>query len=328
MSSGTAAQLNMPSTNVADVDAAPRTDLKPFSRVENDPRPSIGKVFMIGTIAAVGPAPSRPYLHANLLPRQLALTTGATIAVIPGLRARQRSTAARSFQFVANRSLDRPNLAPAPARTSAQPPRPLRPAPLPLRPATATAPQPATNPVVAATAESAASQATAQAQAHAHASALAPPEEPISPLFAIKAFAIATALVTGSAAVVSVGVARLLGVQDVRRHTNSGSVVPALITRFAQMTEFTQSMRKWTASVLPEMSGRLYKAPDAREDGASPASDPPPPGYVRTQEDSIVGGWFADVVRGAEEERQEIIRARGLGGEAQDVPVAQSQGHD
>ncbi len=40
-------------------------------------------------------------------------------------------------------------------------------------------------------------------------------EEPISPLYAIKAFAIATAIVTGSAAVISIGTARLLGVQNV-----------------------------------------------------------------------------------------------------------------
>ena len=41
-------------------------------------------------------------------------------------------------------------------------------------------------------------------------------EEPISPLYAIKAFAIATAIVTGGATVLSVGTARILGIHNVR----------------------------------------------------------------------------------------------------------------
>lgn len=75
------------------------------------------------------------------------------------------------------------------------------------------------------------------------------------------------------------------------------------------MTEFTQAMRKWTAGVLPEMSGRLYKAPEEAP------HDPSGADQGRSQEDTIVGGWFADVVRGAEAEREEIIRARGLRGQ-------------
>jgi hypothetical protein len=73
------------------------------------------------------------------------------------------------------------------------------------------------------------------------------------------------------------------------------------------MEEFTTKMRQYTSSVLPTQ--RIYAPIVSSTSGPSSESG----GEERTEEDYIVSGWFKDVVDGAEEERREIVRDRGIG---------------
>ncbi len=70
------------------------------------------------------------------------------------------------------------------------------------------------------------------------------------------------------------------------------------------MEEFTSKMRQYTSSVLPTQ--RIYAPALSSSSGSSG------PGEERTEEDHIVSGWFKGVVEGAEEERKEIVRSRGI----------------
>jgi hypothetical protein len=77
-----------------------------------------------------------------------------------------------------------------------------------------------------------------------------------------------------------------------------------------QMEEFTVKMRGLTSHILPQMSDRLYRPQPASV--SSETEDQEESALQRTEEDDVVSGWFNDVVAGAEQERQELIRARGL----------------
>jgi hypothetical protein len=121
-----------------------------------------------------------------------------------------------------------------------------------------------------------------------------PQGEPISPLLALRAFAIATAGVLAVAGVTTIAVARILDVRDVSFSCSSEAGL-----RF-QMTEFTTKMRSMVSKKMPRLGQEVYRAPDEGTHALE----------ATTGEENVVEGWLRRIVDEAEEERKALADRR------------------
>ncbi|KAJ9098742.1 hypothetical protein QFC21_004390 [Naganishia friedmannii] len=259
------------------------------------PRPKIPRAAFICGLAALNNKSSRK--------EKLAFTTGLTLACIPAFRKQRHRSAAggrQGIQFLSNAGLMRAPMAAGRLgiqRSSAPRIEGSGGGGLSRTAATATAegwtvgaakrkttdphilddPSPTLSPVYP----------------EEHDSGPGSSGGSISPLFALGAFGIATGLVVATAGATALAVAKILDVRD--------------------MDEFSAKMRQYTQTLLPTMSENIYSPPPPPSPlvaalGAEMDEFDPSRGV--DEEDSIVRGWFGEVIRELEDDRRKVVEER------------------